>query len=336
MNDLEKKEPVYSNNTVGKQSSASSQGVMPPDEQNTEQVSNPANQCITDNSISSEEQDKKILDALDEILGKYSNQIQNSATVEPQTPKKKTTINKTSKKGVGFLSLGLVLIFLGIMMLYCLFSPKHDFSIVLKLSPICAVLIGMELFFNQIANQGRFKVNIPSVLISAVLTVGCCVMCTTLTNKFNDREEEYNNRTIAAQIYDLSYQELRYTADIDKLDVKVDLNPDGKGIIDGFKSLSTDDNVDISIRIAGIISSPKDFSRICKEIINAYRIMGIDVTNFYFSNESSLHTYSLSVEGKFAQDYSPEELEVYVNHIYIKDMDYLEDLEDLVESNEES
>lgn len=336
MSDFEKKESAVTNNAAtGIQSSDLKQSTPISETNNLDPtaiiVTTPPKDVIEKNTS---EQDQKIFDALDEILGRYTNQIQKEPQIEVQQPKKKPAANKVMKKGVGFLSLGLVLIFLGIMMLFCLFSPKHDFSIVLKLSPISAILIGLELFFNQIANKGRFKVNIPSVLISAALTVGCCFMCTSLTEKFNSMEEEYNNRTIAAQIYDMSYQELRYTADIDKLDVKVDLNPDGKGIAEGAQSLSTDDTVDISIRIAGVISTPKEFSRTCKEIINAYRIMGINITNFYFSNESSLHTYTLNVEGKFAQDYSSEELETYVNHIYIKDMDYLDDLEDLEEKTD--
>lgn len=332
MSDFENKESVESaNGVVGVQNPSSAVS----ENNDFEQAEKADTFSQSDTAVkTTSEQDQKIFDALDEILGIYSNQIVKESKIEVQQPKKKPTQNKVMKKGVGFLSLGLVLIFLGIMMLFCLFSPKHDFSIVLKLSPISAVLIGLEIFFNQIANKGRFKVNIPSVLISSALTVGCCFMCTSLTEKFNDREEEYNNRTIAAQIYDLSYQELRYTADIDKLDVKVDLNPDGRGLSDGVQSLSTDDIVDVSIRIAGVINTPKEFSRICKEIINAYRIMGINITNFHFSNESSLHTYTLDVEGKFAQDYSSEELESYVNHIYIKDMNYLEDLEDLEEKTE--
>lgn len=281
------------------------------------------------------EQDQKLLNALDEILEKHSKRVSaEQSIIAPQ--KTKNPSEKLKRKGVGFISLSMVLIFLGVMMLYALFSSKHDFMLVLKLSPISAILIGVEIFFAQIVTHGRFKINIPSIIVSALLTVSCCFMCTTLNDKLSAKNEEYNNRSVAAEIYDMSYQDLKYTADIEKLDVKVDLNPVGKAAKEGANYLSTGDIVDISIRLSGVIETPNEFARTSKEIINAYRIMGINVTNFYFSNESTLHTYSLNVEGRFAQDQSADDLEALVNHIYIKDMGYLEDLKDLEEETKSS
>ena len=114
----------------------------------------------------------------------------------------------------------------------------------------------------------------------------------------------------------------------------MDLNPDSVESIDGISSLSTDDYVNITVALSGIIETPRDFAAICKSIIDTYISMETNVTNFYFTNESTLHTYNLKVEGKFAQDSNTEELEQLVSHIIIRDMDYLQDLEDLKDESE--
>lgn len=281
------------------------------------------------------EQDKKLLEALDEVLAKHAKRRKTAErTIQP--PKLKQISDTVVKNGVGFLSLGLVLIFLGVMLLYTLFSPKHDFFFLLKLAPICLVLIGLEIFFNHFFTRGNFKIHVPSILISALLVLICCIMCLAFNKTFNEKNNDYNNRSMEAEIYDMSYKKLSGKADIAKLDVRVDLNPDNVENINSISSLSTDDYVDITITLSGIIDTPKDFAAACKSIIDTYKNMGINVTNFYFINESMLHTYNLKVEGKFAQDSSADELEQLVSHILIRDMDYLQDLEDLTDESKNS
>ncbi len=278
-------------------------------------------------------QDKKLLAELDEVLEKHSSRTKTIPKPVEQ-PGIKQLAQTVTKSGVGFISLSLVLIFLGITLLFCLFSPRHDFLLVLKLSPICLVLVGLEIFFYQIFSRGKIKINLPSIMISAFVMISCCVLSLVFNDKFNENNNEYNNRSIAADIYDMSYDQLKDQAEISKLEVKVDLNPADSEKIEGISSLSTDDYVDITVSLSGIIDTPGDFAVICKKIIDSYKNMGISVTNFYFKNESILHSYNLKVEGKFAQDSSREELEKLVNHIYIRDMDYLDDLKDLIEDTE--
>ncbi len=279
-----------------------------------------------------EEQDKKLLAALDEVLERREVKFKEQQT----EPKVQKIVKGVAKKGVGFVSLGLILMFLGVIMIICLFSPSHDFTLPLKLSPVCAVFIGLEILTNQMLTRGRFRINIPSMTVSALLVVGCCIMCVALNNNSNKQKEEYNNRSVAAQIYDISYRELRHVADIASLEVDVDLNPDGSGRLKGLESLSTDDYVNIKVNFAGVIKTPKEFASNCKKIIDGYRIMGINVTNFYFVNESALHSYRLNVEGRYAQDYSESRLLENVNHIYLDNMHYIEDLEDYVDESSSS
>lgn len=278
-----------------------------------------------------EEQDKKLLAALDEVLEKRTQQMRDQQ--KRSQSKAERFAGKVVKKGVGFVSLGLILAFLGIIMLICLLSPNPDFYLLLKLSPICAVLVGIELLLSQLMTRGNFRINIPSIVISALLVVGCCVMCVSLNGTYKQDKQEYNNRSIAAEIYDRSYKELRYVADIASITVDVDLNPDGSGAEKGVDALSVDDNVNIKVAFAGTYRSSKSFAADCKKIIDGYRIMGINVTNFYFSNKSTYNSYNLAVEGKYAQDYSESRLEEQVFYIHTEDYDYLEDLEDYEEGS---
>lgn len=280
-----------------------------------------------------EEQDKKLLAALDEVLEKRNKEMREHQK-RSQT-KAERVASTIVKKGVGFASLGLIMVFLGIVMICCLFSPAPDFLLPLKLSPICVILVGVELLLNQLMTRGHFRVNIPSIVISALLVTGCCVMCVTFNGSYKQDKQEYNNRTIAAEIYDRSYKELRYVADIASITVEVDLNPDGTGRTKGVDALSTDDYVDIAVEFAGAYNSPRAFAADCKKIIDGYRIMGLNVTNFRFTNSGAFHSFNLGVEGRYEQDYSESKLAEQVNYIYLDDADYLEDLEDYTEETED-
>lgn len=293
------------------------------------------NNAITDNNTSGYkgaelgERETKLLAALDEVLEKRSGKYE-APPVAPE-PKVQKIAKGIAKKGVGFVSLGLILIFLGIVMICCLFSKTPDYMLPLKLSPICAILIGVEILCNHMITRGHFKINYLSIIISVLLVAGCCILTVSLGNNANKSREEYTNRSIAAEIYDLSYKELRHIADIEELTVEVDMNPDATRVIKGPESLSTEDNVNIKVKFGGVIQTPKEFAANCKKIIDSYRFMGINVTNFYFENESQLHSYKLNVEGKYAQDYSESRLMEKVSHIYLDDMNYFEDLKDYVE-----
>ncbi len=280
-----------------------------------------------------EEQDKKLLDALDEVLEKRARR-EAYERKRPQT-KSERFAAEIVNRGVGIVSLGLILIFLGVVMIITLFSKEPDYYLPLKLSPIAAILVGIEILFNQMITKGRFKINIPSLIVSGVLTVGCCTAGVLMNRSFKEEAIEYNSRTIAAEIYDRTYKELRNCADIESVEITVDLNPNGLAVTKGLDALAAGDKIVVNMTFGGGFVDPRAFAADCKQIIEGYRIMGINVSDFHFNNDSAFNTYSLDVIGKYVQDYSETKLTEMVNHIYIEDYSYLEDLVDLEEETSE-
>lgn len=303
--------------------------------QNTEEARAYAEQqaAVEAQRAALEEQDKKLLDALDEVLEKRARR----EVYEQKRPQTKSERFATEivNRGVGIVSLGLILIFLGVVMIITLFSKEPDYYLPLKLSPIAAILVGIEILFNQMITKGRFKINVPSLIVSGLLTVGCCAAGVLMNQSFKEEAIEYNSRTIAAEIYDRTYKELRNCADIESVEITVDLNPNGLAVTKGLDALAAGDKIVVNMTFGGGFVDPRAFAADCKQIIEGYRIMGINVSDFHFFNESAFNTYSLDVIGKYVQDYSETELTEMVNHIYIEDFSYLEDLEDLEEETSE-
>ncbi len=271
--------------------------------------------------------DREILAALDEVLIRQNIRAKQQ---EPQAVKQAEKIAiGVVRKGAGVVSLSLVLIFMGVVMLACLFSSTPDYMLPMKLSPLAAILIGLELLVNYMMSRKNFRVNIPCVCIATLIVVGCCIMGSALNNSYSKTKTEYNNRTAAAEIYERSYKELRYVADISRLMVEVELNPDGLGKEKGIEALTADDMVNIKVEFDGTYHTPKDFAGECKKIIDAYRIMGIQVSNYSFVSESRFSDFRLNIDGKFQQDYTEDELSDLVNYIYIED-NFVEDLDDFI------
>lgn len=282
-----------------------------------------------------EARDREFLAAMEHVLEKTTSRRQEPEKRDDDAPIGRFAISFV-KKGVGVVSLSLILIIMGVVMAACLFSKSPDYLLPMKLSPIAAVLLGLELLAHYVTSGKHFRIHIPSIVISALLVVGCCAMAASLNESYSETKTEYNNRSIAAEIYDHSYKELRYLADITSLGVEVDLNPDGLGKDKGFEALSTDDIINIRVELGGSYSSAGEFAEECKKIIDGYRILGIPVTNFRFTNEGKFHSFSLDVEGKFLQDYSENRLADRVVHYYVEDFDYIDDLEDFVGETEQA
>lgn len=277
------------------------------------------------------EQDQKLLAALDEVLRNRERRLAGDELKRPRT-RSERAVAAVQRKGVGFVSLGLILVFMGIVMIATLSAATPNYTVPLKLSPICAVLIGMEILITQVLTRGKLRVSIPSLAIAVIFVAGCCIICSKLGGDYQEEVFEYNNRTIAGEIYDRSYVQLKDLADITSVNVDVSLNPDGKGKLRGVEALSSSDIVDVSVEFGGVYDTPKNFAEDCKKVIECYRTMRIHITDFHFVNKSRLRSYSLDVEGQYAQDLSESRLEESVNYVYVDDYDYIEDLEDYVEA----
>lgn len=277
------------------------------------------------------EQDQKLLDALDNVLERRDNQDRDHPKNTGAIPKIKSFAGTSVNRGAGFLSLGLILVFMGIVALVCLFSPSPNYLLPMKLSPVCAIIVGVELLIHLVITRGKIRVNIPCLIISAVIVAGGCTMSVLLNKSYTKQEVLYNNRSISAELYERSYINLKNTADIETLKIDVDLNPDGTGKYKG--TLSADDYVTVSVAFAGVYDSPKSFAAECKKIINGYKKMGVNVNYYNFSNDSTFNSFRLNLEGKYAQDFSINRLEERVNYIYIESNEFA--LNDLTDPDDE-
>lgn len=317
-------------------------GEVPPAEQPIEEIAPPCEpeqpaaekSPQQDYSDRIDPRDRDFIAAIDRILER-----QNKPRPEPEKPQE-PPIEKFAlgvvKKGVGVISLALILVLMGAILIWCMFSGTPDYMMVVKLAPVAAVLVGLELLVHYFTSGKHFRVHIPSICISALLVVGCCYMATTLNKSYSESKKEYNNRSVAAEIYDHSYKELRYLADIKQLTVEVELNPDGTSKEKGFEALSTDDVVNITVDLGGSYSSPQEFAEDCKKIIDGYRILSIPITNYSFSCNTKFNSFNLDVVGKFEQDYSEKRLAEQVRYFMVEDYDYIDDLEDFVADDDES
>ncbi len=279
-----------------------------------------------------EARDRDILAALDQMLERHH-------TSTPQRPRKpeppeESAIEKFAlgmvRKGAGIVSLAFTLMFMGIVVTCCFFAESPDYLLPMKLAPVSAVLLGVELFVYQITAGRKFRIHIPAIIITALIIAGCCTMAVVMNDSYTETKTEYNNRTIAAQIYERGYYELRHAADVKEIDVQVDLNPDGAARIEGIESLSSDDTVILTVTFDGSYNGPAAFASECKTVIDAYRFLDIPVTDFHFINDSRFNSFRLDVKGQFMQDYSEEELINEVSYLYVDDYDYIDDLEDFV------
>lgn len=276
------------------------------------------------------EQDQKLLEALDNVLERRDSQNR-SAINQKQRAAQKSFTGTAVNRGVGFLSLGLILVFMGIVTLICLFSQTPNYLLPMKLSPVCAILVGIELLVHLVATRGKIRVNIPCLIISALIVAGCCTMSVLLNKNYTKQEVLYDNRSIASELYELSYINLKDIADIETLKIDVDLNLDGMGKYNG--TLSADDYVTVSVALAGVYDSPKLFAAECKKVIDGYKKMGINVSYYNFSNDSMFNSFRLNLEGKYAQDFPLERLEERVDYIYIESNEFA--LTDLTDPDDE-
>ena len=277
-----------------------------------------------------EARDRHILAALDEMLERR----QAPQPVRRPPMQEESSIERfvlgMVRKGAGIVSLSMVLIFMGIVVLYCFFSETADMLLPLKLSPVAAILLGLEIFVYHLASGKKFRIHIPAIIITALIIAGCCTMAVVMNKSYTQSKEEFNNRTIAAQIYESGYHELRLAAQIKEIEVFVDLNPDGSARTEGIDSLSTDDTVILTVTFSGSYKEPEDFVRECRTVIDAYRFLDIPVTEFHFVSDGKFNSYRLNVEGLFMQEFTEAELIAQTSHVYVEDFDYIDDLDDFV------
>lgn len=277
--------------------------------------------------------DREILAALDEMLQK------NSAPVEAPHKKKRPDLRRlttgTMKRGAGVLSLAVTLVMMGITLMCLLISGTQDLSLLIKLSPIAAILLGVEIILSWLSSGRKIRLHIPCVCADAAIVIGCCILAAVLSSTITETEQVFSDRSAEAAIYDKTYPLLRHTADISKLTVDVDLNLEG-GRKRTDDSLITADDIRVSVELDGYYTSPSEFAAECGSIMKVFDDLDIPADEFSFSSETRLMSFALDIEGKYQQDYSVEKLTGLVRYVFIEDYDYIQDLADFTEETGEA
>lgn len=277
--------------------------------------------------------DREILVALDEMLQK------NIAPAEAPHKKKRPDLRRltigTMKRGAGVLSLAVTLVMMGITLMCLLISGTQDLSLLIKLSPIAAVLLGVEIILSWLSSGRKIRLHIPCVCADAAIVIGCCILAAVLNSTITETEQVFSDRSAEAAIYDKTYPLLKHTADISKLTVDVDLNLEG-GKKRTDDSLTTADDIRVSVELDGYYTSPSEFAAECGSIMKVFDDLDIPADEFSFRAETRLMSFALDIEGKYQQDYSVEKLTGLVRYVFIEDYDYIQDLADFTEETGEA
>lgn len=279
------------------------------------------------------QRDREILAALDEMLQK------NSAPPREQPRKKRPDFRRltigTMKRGAGVLSLAVTLIIMGITLMCLLISGTPDLTLLIRISPIAAVLLGAEILLSWLASGRKIRIHIPCVCADAAVVIGCCILAAVLSGNITETEQEFSNRAAEAMIYDKAYPLLKHTADISALTVDADLNLEG-GKKRTDDSITSADDISINVALDGNYLSPAEFAAECGGIIRVFGDLDIPVDGFSFTAETRLMSFTLDIEGKFQQEYTDEKLTELVRYVFIEDYDYIQDLADFTEETSEA
>lgn len=278
--------------------------------------------------------DREILAALDEVLQKNSIPLRQAAP-KKKKPDLRRFVVGTIRYGSGVVSLALTLILMGITLMCLLISGTPDLTLLIKLSPIAAVLLGVEIILSWLASGKKIRINIPCVCADIIIVAGCCIMAAALSDRITETEQQFSNRSAAASIYDMSYSRLKHTADISKLTVDVDLNLEG-GVKRTDSELTTADDISIDVELGGRYTSPSEFAAECGSVMRVFSDLEIPVDDFYFTAETRLMSFAMSVDGRYQQEFTDEQLTELVRYVLIEDYDYIQDLSDFTEESDEA
>lgn len=279
------------------------------------------------------QRDREILAALDEMLQK------NSAPPPTKPRKKRPDLRRltigTMKRGAGVLSLAITLIVMGIALMCLLISGTPDLSLLIKLSPLAAVLLGAEILLSWLASGRKIRIHIPCVCADAAVVIGCCILAAVLSGNITEAEQEFSDRSAEAAIYDKAYPLLKHTADISAMTVDANLNLEG-GKKRTDDTLTSADDISINIVLDGNYTSPEEFAAECGSILRVFSDLDIPADRFSFAAETRLMSFAMDVEGRFQQDYTDEKLTDLVRYVFIEDYDYIQDLADFTEETSEA
>lgn len=216
---------------------------------------------------------------------------------------------------IGVLSAAASLIFMGVMLIISLqTSPIGAYSAI-KWSPVMLVFLGAEILYAVFRKRSlRIKVDIRSVVITAVLIALSCVLSAVSVNASAGTGERIYAES---RLQNMLASELRDTIAKDyikSVDIETQLFGEDAEMYATPADLNDGDIINLTIHFADAQMTIREFAKDCKEILDDIHKLSYNFGRIDFIADDRINHYVLNVDWHYQSDFSADKLAGFVNY----------------------
>lgn len=249
-----------------------------------------------------------------------------SGPLQSHAAKKKKPKAKPQRR-VGTVTLGVVLVIIGLTLIGALFNPDWDFTFVLKLSPLVLVCLGIEILCAYFYHKGEgIRYDFFSGFMCFVLVFLCLGAAVAWPFYGIYGPARYHDeKIIQQQVEDLCYDALKDNGNIAQMSVQVDLEealPEGE---EGYTSLDAADHVGLSFTLQGRYETKEEFAQAARQVLDSMASLDLPLEYIHFYGNGEKQDFALYIADKFQRNMAAENLgqQVEVNeHIEPEEQQY--------------
>lgn len=240
-----------------------------------------------------------------------------------------TPATQPRMRRVGTVTMGLCLIFTGILIVLSFFTKNLDLLWLLKFSPIVLIALGGEiLYYHFFSPQDKVKYDFLSILICGCLTVGslCIGIAFQAANILGYTPENVaaiNQLEVDAQnqVYDV------LTGVDDVREASVTLYHDGPSYVSAAQA--TLQNMDekgifasLHIRLNGDYQTPDDFAKSASTVLAKIYSVNNRFSTINIYADSSAGSFSFNVNGRYLPQITPENIskDIYFEPAFVEEV----------------
>ncbi len=224
------------------------------------------------------------------------------------------SIQKPKVRRVGTVTLGIVLIVVGVLLIWALFDPNFSIGTIAKFSPVILILVGAEMIIGYFCSGGnKVKYDFLSMLVCFLLIFGGLVgsIVPNVVRAglgWNQMEERIHN-----EVEDAIYEG---TKDLQTID-SIYLDLYGTSIWNGdytrfptYQEIMDDQNyrVYLHVNLRGDYESGTALAQDAKEIVDRVRGLNIPLENVTFNYDGEQYSGNLELDGWYNLDLTAEEM----------------------------